>query len=256
MRLGEHRERREALGLRQVPHWTTLQKFLARLREGVLQKALAQAATRLLPPRPSPSAPQPVVAADATGLRTSRASLYLVRRLRQLGVEHPRRAWLKHTILVDVHHQVILAQRVSLGPRADIPDLPPLVRQGRRVEPLGVVLADAGFDSEGNHRYIREKMGAMSVIPPKRGRPMKEPRGFRGEMALCFPKEVYRLRALVETVISVIKRKLGDLVAGQSLRMQRKQALLLGLVYNLYRLKWCLFWPPPLWQRLSTPTAL
>jgi hypothetical protein len=42
---------------------------------------------------------------------------------------------------------------------------------------LGVVVADAGFDSEENHRFVREVMGAVSVIPAKRGRPMREPRG-------------------------------------------------------------------------------
>ena len=148
VRLGEHRELRRALRLRQSPRWTPLRKSLARRPEGVFQRALEEAATRLLPPRPPGPAPQAITAADATGLRTSRASGYFVRRLRELGIEHPRRAWLKRTLLGEVRHQAILAQRVSLGPRTAIPDFPPLVRLGRKVEPLAVVLADAGFNSE------------------------------------------------------------------------------------------------------------
>lgn len=50
VRLAEHREMGEALGLRGVPHWTTLQKFLASLPAGVLQRAMEQAAARLLSP--------------------------------------------------------------------------------------------------------------------------------------------------------------------------------------------------------------
>jgi hypothetical protein len=40
----------------------------------------------------------------------------------------------------------------------------------------------------------------------------------------------------VETVFSAIKRKLSGKAPGRSLATQRKQALLLGLAYNLYRL--------------------
>lgn len=81
VRLAEPRDLREVLGLRKVPHRTTLQKFLARLPEGVLQRALEEVARRLLPP-----GPPAITAADATGLRTGRASVYFIRRLRQMGI--------------------------------------------------------------------------------------------------------------------------------------------------------------------------
>jgi Transposase DDE domain len=50
---------------------------------------------------------------------------------------------------------------------------------------------------------------------------------------------LYRRRALVESVFSAVKRKLSTRAPGRSLEMQRIQALLLGLAYNLYRLKPC-----------------
>jgi hypothetical protein len=43
-----------------------------------------------------------------------------------------------------------------------------------------------------------------------------------------------------ETVFSAIKRKLSPKAPGRSLATQRKQALLLGLAYNIYKL-----WPLP-----------
>ena len=43
-------------------------------------------------------------------------------------------------------------------------------------------------------------------------------------------------RALIETVFSVAKRKLSCRAPGRCLLTQRRQALLLGLTYNLYRL--------------------
>jgi len=41
------------------------------------------------------------------------------------------------------------------------------------------VLADAEFDSERNHTYIRQRLGAQSVIPAKRGKKTWRVRGVR-----------------------------------------------------------------------------
>jgi hypothetical protein len=191
VRLAEHRELRQALHLARMPHFTTLQKFLKRLGEEELEGLLAEVAKRLMPKDGAPD----VVLCDSTGLFTSRASYYFVRRLREMGQRVRRRAWLKYSLLVEVRRRAILAQRAGLGPCSDIPELPPLVASGARVARLGVV-ADAGFDSEENHRFVREVIGAVSIIPARRGRPMREPRGYRGLMAISFPRELYRLRNL------------------------------------------------------------
>jgi hypothetical protein len=102
--------------------------------------------------------------------------------------------------------------------------------------PIGVVLADAEFDSEANHRHVRGTLGAHSVIPPnpRRGIPEAE---FRHQMHRAFPRQLYGPRAKIETVFSVIKRKLSAKAPGRSLPMQMRQALLLGLAFNLYRLR-------------------
>jgi hypothetical protein len=192
VRLAEHRELREALHLARVPHFTTLQKFLKRLGEEELEGLLAEAAKRLMPKDGAPF----IGACDATGLRTSRASYYFVRRLREMGQRVRRRAWLKYSLLVEVRRRAILAQRAGLGPCSDIPELPPLVASGARVARLGVEMSDAGFDWEEKHRFVREVIGALGVIPAKRGRPMREPRGYRGLMAISFPRGLYRLRNL------------------------------------------------------------
>ena len=99
------------------------------------------------------------------------------------------------------------------------------------------MLADAEFDSERNHTYIRRQLGAQSVIPAKRGKKTWRVRGVRAEMRRAFPRKVYRCRALIETVFSSVKRKLSARAPGRSLRMQMRQAQLLGLSLNLYRLR-------------------
>ncbi len=50
-------------------------------------------------------------------------------------------------------------------------------------------------------------------------------------------RHLYAERALAETVFSVVKRKLSARAPGRATETRRLQALLLGLAYNLYRLK-------------------
>jgi len=61
--------------------------------------------------------------------------------------------------------------------------------------------------------------------------------GVRAEMRRAFPRRLYRRRALIESIFSSVKRKLSARAPGRSLRMQVRQALLLGLSFNLYRLR-------------------
>ena len=129
-----------------------------------------------------------------------------------------------------------MAQQARQGPWVDTRALPGLVDAAVRRAPLRVVLADAEFDSEANHQHIRQRCSAQSIIPaqPRRG----VPRGIlRRQMYRAFPQKEYAQRAKVETIFSVVKRKLSSRAPGRSLRSQIRQALLLGLTYNLYRLR-------------------
>ena len=56
-------------------------------------------------------------------------------------------------------------------------------------------------------------------------------------MRRAFPQRLYRRRSLIESLFSSVKRKLSARAPGRSLRTQMRQALLLGLSFNLYRLK-------------------
>ena len=137
--------------------------------------------------------------------------------------------------MADIDQQLLLAQRGRQAPWCDCRALPELVDAANRTVPLGVVLADAEFDTEQNHQHIRQRLGARSVIPAKRGRSSRV--GIRGQMRRHFPRRLYRQRAKIETVISSIKRKLSARAPGRTLATQIRQALLLGLSFNFYRLR-------------------
>jgi len=235
VRLREHSELRAVLRLSSVPDYTTVYRFLRRLPDDAIENVLGESVRRLR--RSSRRGRRRAcVAVDGTGLSPQAVSLYFVRRIEQHSRGKTRyRHFLKWLVVADVDRQIILAQRARQGPWCDTRALPGLVDAASRSIPIGVVLADAEFDSEANHRHVRDTLGAHSVIPPnpRRGVPQGE---IRYQMHRAFPRPLYRQRAKVETVFSVIKRKLSARAPGRSLPTQIRQALLLGLAYNLYRL--------------------
>ena len=238
IRLAEHGELRRALELKAVPDHSTFFRFMLRLDEQVIAQALAEVVRRLQRRRPLPKKKKPTVAVDATGLAPGSISTFFIRRREQHGgAPMPWRYWLKWLLAVDTHRRLILAQQAHQGPVNDCATLRPLLDEVAAAgHAIGTVVADAEFDSERNHQHIRGQLGAKSIIPAKRGKASWKLHGVRAQMRAAFPAKSYRQRVHAETLFSAIKRKLSACAPGRSLPTQRKQALLLGLAYNLYRL--------------------
>jgi Transposase DDE domain/Transposase domain (DUF772) len=234
VRLAEHQELRQALELRQVPDDSTLYRFMRRLDVTVLHQALGETVRRF--PATDPAS-ETIVAVDGTGLTPGAISTFFVKRKRDRGQGLPWRYWLKWLVVVDIKRRLLISQFAKRGPANDCAALRPLVDAAARLVPVQTVLADAEFDSERNHQHIRHIHAARSVIPAKRGKRTWQIQGVRAEMRASFPQDLYRQRALVESVFSAVKRKLSSRAPGRSLDTQVLQALLLGLAYNIYRLK-------------------
>jgi hypothetical protein len=114
VRLAEHSELRRALRLRSVPDYTTLYRFLRRLDEAAITRALNEVVHRMAPPSPRRRAQ---VAVDATGLAQGAVSTFFVRRMYHHTQQPlPWRHWLKWLAVVDLKRQLILAQSARSGP--------------------------------------------------------------------------------------------------------------------------------------------
>jgi IS5 family transposase len=234
VRLSEHQELRQALDLRQVPDYSTLYRFMRRLDVTLLHQVLAET-VRCYPLEDAD--PGRIVAVDGTGLTPGAISTFFVKRKRDRGQGLPWRYWLKWLVVVDVKRRLLVSQVAKRGPANDCAVLRPLLDVAAQLVPVQTVLADAEFDSERNHTHIRQRHAARSVIPAKRGKRTWHIKGVRAEMRANFPQDLYRQRALVESVFSAVKRKLSSRAPGRSLDTQVLQALLLGLAYNIYRLR-------------------
>jgi len=233
VRLQEHVELRKALGLKQTPDYTTFYRFMRRLNPERIQIALQEAALQTMKDKPTKRA---VFAVDATGLAPGAISTFFINRKRDRGEGLPWRYWLKWVVVVETKHQLLLAQIAKRGPYNDCALLRPLLDIAHPVMPASLVLADAEFDSERNHRHIREVHHLKSIIPAKRGKKTWHLKGIRAQMKNNFPAKQYSQRNLIETVFTAVKRKLSTRAPGRSLATQAMQALILGLAYNLYKL--------------------
>jgi len=121
VRLNEHKELRRALGLHQVSDHSTMCRFLGRLPEESIGRALAEAARRF--PRRRRRAR---VAVDATGLSSGAISNYFVRRMHHHRKKPlPWRHWLKSLVVADVDEQLLLSQSARQAPWNDRANLPP-----------------------------------------------------------------------------------------------------------------------------------
>jgi hypothetical protein len=105
---------------------------------------------------------------------------------------------------------------------------------------LRCIVADAGYDSESNHQFARESLASRSIFPAKHGRPTSKPASgrYRRLMQVRFDRKTYRKRVQVETVVSMIKRRLGNHVRARSRWGQVRELALVVLTHNLMIL-WC-----------------
>jgi hypothetical protein len=105
------------------------------------------------------------------------------------------------------------------------------------------VVADAGYDSEPNHRLARHDMGLGSLIPPELGRPRKDggpPGGrWRRQMKRLLAttdsrKQVgYTQRWQSETVHSMMKRNLSSELRGKTAWSRKRDMALKALTHDL-----------------------
>ncbi len=207
------------LELERIPHYSTLNRVMHRLRSRDLHRMLAVLHRHL-------RTQETGAAADSTGFREERASAYYQSRR---GRRYRR--WRKGVVLVGLTTMMVLAVRAGRGPGSRARFWRGLKRSGRRwVQDGGVWLADAGFDGRA--------VAATDLVPPvRRGGAVMAPerQARRARVEAARRQGLYGQRWKSETAISVIKRKWGDAVTHRKGWHIHREILLRGLVYGLHR---------------------
>ncbi len=110
--------------------------------------------------------------------------------------------------------------------------------------PVSVLLADKGYDAEYIHLEARRIFGfgistqipARNCKSPKAARQewKNAPKGYhRRMMDRSLDLSVYRFRSIVETVNSMLKRKMGETVYGKTMESVSKEIRFTALAHNL-----------------------
>ena len=210
--LAEMPKIQEALGLRRLPHFTTVQKAFQRLSTSIW-RVLQRVSSYLV-------GGDGVAALDATGWDRSYASRYYTQRVK-LKIRS-----LKTTLLVDTQAQMILDLHLTTTRRRDTQIGPKLTE--RNLERFHTLIADKGHDDRGHRQRLR-RAGKRPLIRHRGFKPYD--RGANARM----DRKLYHRRSLVETVISVMKRKYGSGVRSRVWWRQFRELVALCLVYNLER---------------------
>ena len=205
---------RAMLNLRTVPDHSTLVKFHNRLKPEIINSLLCDKKAN-------------VVAVDASGFQTNHMSYHFANVWNSQDKRKHRR-YLKLTIAIDTNTQYVLANKIRLSPRNDTIDFMSVLKDVK----CDYVVADRGYDSKKNRRFVLRQMKSCPQIPYRSISPVYR---FSGGAKLEFHKQIYHQRSKVETVFSVIKRKYGNFILSKSFESQKKELIFRLIAYNIDR---------------------
>ncbi len=146
----------ELLNLSEVPHFTTLQKFLSRVKTLYLRLTFRKTVNLFY----TSDEKIPITAIESSGFTSEYCSHYFSERTGKI-----RKHFLKTSISVDTEQQVITGFVASNSRVHDTRHAVKLLRQCHKIRKSDCYVMDKGYDSEAIHRLIREDLHANSVIP-------------------------------------------------------------------------------------------
>src|SRR3989344_5143588 len=204
------------IGLKRIPHHTTLVKFAKKISSSLL--------VLLLPFRKAKT-----VAVDATGFELDKKSYYY-RKITQDIFNNRRktRRFMKLSIVADMDKQLILKFKI----RRDYKKCNLEFRSMLKDLNFDYVIADKGYDSYANRNFVIRKLKSIPIIPVRR---YSNYYGSHNNGRKIDGKN-YHQRSKVETIFSVIKRKYGSYLKARTFNSQVKELILKLVAYNAERL--------------------
>ena len=227
----------KTFNLSTVPHFTTLHKVSHRLLKNRIVDKLLKSTVKTMRTNKKIK----LAAVDSTGLEARHISKYFVRRKRVKHLEIYENAlyrrWPKLVVVCDCSNHMVLSVLTVRGPGVDVNQFETVLTPAAQKYAIDYILADAGYDSEPNHRFARDHLHIKSIIPPKHGRPTLYPKPFKGkyreQMRTEFDKKIYGQRWQVETVMSMIKRNQGECLSSKTYWSQNREMMLRVLTHNI-----------------------
>ena len=235
--LADHPDLLALIGMRAVLHFTTFQKAAQRLLAAVPGRRMFDAVLERARTDRVRKRRVRLAAIDGTGLesRPVRRSDATRKADGNGGVDRTYAHYPKVVFVADCASHMILSAVPGRGPGTDLVQFGRAFAQAARRARIEVLLADADYDAEWLHVSVRSH-GIRTIIPPTRGRPSgKPPAGrWRRVMKQRFArlKPTYGQRWQVETVNSMVKRRLGSALRARSEGSQCREMILRAITHN------------------------
>ncbi len=215
------------LCIKRIPHFTTIQKALQRLSKSLLER-MVKACHSLLGLKGMLSA------VDGTGFSNTNPSHYYIKRIEGTSVKN----FTKTVLLADLDSKLVLNVKSTSDYRNETLFFIPVVSELKHA--LKCVLADKGYDAASNRLYC-DSINVEHIIPVREWRQGRLGYGHkqsihgkaRRRAARLFDAQAYKRRALVESVISAVKRPFGAWVSSRKPLNQQKEVTIKMLAYNL-----------------------
>lgn len=196
--LASSQELRETIGLKKLPHYSTLKRFGDR-------SAVAEIADAMFAEIIRESAPDPKeMAIDSTGIQTTAASAYF-----QTRSGRKKTKYVKLSLAILCGSLLPCGLVVSWGPRTDRTEAPEILEKAMAKVRPRKLYADAGYDAEWVHAVCREHWNVESFIPPSVHRKDGSVGGHYRSQMVNLPKS-YGRRWHVESFMSGLKRTTGN----------------------------------------------
>jgi len=207
-----------ALGLKDVPHWTTLQKAFKRLPPRLIRRLMQLAG----------KCKDHIAALDTTYYQLSNPSSGYCRRIGRNPVKDRLR---KASVIVTTNKKkvldVVMTAKECHGMK-HIPKFDKQVFNGR------TVLADKEFDAESFHQTI-ENAGGKSIVPVKHMEvPIWRTKGeHRKELKRKGIPRIFNKMVMSKTNNSAVKRRFSPVLKGNSYMQQLRDLYGKYLAYNI-----------------------
>ena len=217
------------IGLKRIPHFTTLIRFSRKLSPILVRKLLIYSCRMSKPKKLK-------LGVDATGLSTDKGSSYYIMRM---GKMQKQRRVIQITACALLDKQLVSSIRLQRRKTVVNNLFMPVVRESAEIADVKYVAADKGYDGNFNHHFVMKYLNAQSLICIKKTKFKKH--WIKKLAEKQFDKKLYHQRSKIETIFSVIKRKYGSSVYGKSGLTQKREGMQKVITYNIDRLTKIIF---------------
>ncbi|MFW5976978.1 MAG: IS5 family transposase [Candidatus Nanoarchaeia archaeon] len=213
------------IGLKRIPHFTTLQKFAKRIATKLVDKLVFKTKNLF-------KEKGRILGADSTGMELDHASSHYCKRIDRVK---PVKGFVNLNMICDVKNKNILVTKIRKRRRHDCSDFMPMFNKIKHLD-FDFFVADKGYDSTKNHKAIYDS-GAESQIKVKDyGKTrFRAGQAIRKRARREHNIEIYGQRSITESVFSALKRKYGARLRARQYKTQKIELLCKVLAYNIER---------------------